>query len=122
MPGQIVQIDLTLFRFLTASFIFLASFAGLFISIGRLLNKQKAQCKKIETINNAMWKEGRPLLQSVKDSKELHKEIMIKLDEMDEKQDNVNKERTEQIGKIRLHMQKIDIWYTETHEVKRQKD
>lgn len=122
MPGQTVQIDLTLFHFLTAGFVFLVSFAGIFVAIGKLLTKQKTQCKDIKILNNAMWKDGRPLLQSVKEGKESYDKIMSKLNEMDEKQDDVNNERTKQISEIRLHMQKIDIWYTETREVKHQKD
>lgn len=96
-------------------FFFLVTFAGIFITIGKLLYKQKTHCRDIKIINNAMWKDGRPLLQSVGESKELHNKIMDKLDKMDKKRDEVVKERNEQMKIIELHMQRIDIWYTETH-------
>lgn len=119
---QGIQIDFTMFRFLTMIFFFLVSFAGIFITIGRLLNKQKTHCKNIKIINGALWKDGRPLLQSVKACKEerdefkiLCKEIIDKLNEMDDKQDKTNELRSKQIQKITLHMQKIDLWYKEKH-------
>lgn len=113
--AQVIQIDLTVFRFLIAGFFFLISFAGIFVMIGKLLSKQKTHCKSIKIITNAMWKEGRPLLQSVKESEKLHKQIMDKLEKMDKKRDGVVKERNEQMRIIELHMQKIDLWYIETH-------
>lgn len=120
--NQGVYGGLTLYPFLGAVFIFLVSFAGIFIAIGRLLNKQKSHCTKIKTIENSMWKEGRPLLQNVETCKEERAEvketcntILAKLGEMDKKQDEANKKREGQIQKINLHMQKIDLWYIETH-------
>lgn len=120
--NQGIHVGLTLYPFLGAVFIFLVSFAGIFVAIGRLLNKQKSQCTKIKTIETSMWKEGRPLLQSVETCGEERKEfnktcdmILEKLEEMDKKQDSANEKREKQIHKITLHMQKIDIWYAETH-------
>lgn len=118
----IVQVDFTIFRLLSMVFFFLVPFAGIFVAIGRLLNKQKNQCRDIKIINGALWKDGRPLLQSVKVCKEERDEvkescddILKKLDEMDTKQDASNELRSKQIQKIKLHMQKIDLWYIETH-------
>ena len=120
--NQGIHVGLTLYPFLGALFVFLVSFAGVFIAIGRLLNKQKSQCTKIKTIEGSMWKEGRPLLQSVKtcgeERSELNKTcdmILGKLGEMDRKQDKTTKKWDEQMVKIQLHMQKIDLWYIETH-------
>lgn len=114
--------EFTTIKLLFSIIIPLIVFGGIFITIGRLLAKQKNHCKYIEIINKAMWKNGRPLLQSIQESKELrieynkkHDKIMEKLDEMDEKQDKTNTKRDEQIGEIKLHMQKIDLWYIETH-------
>lgn len=114
-----VQFDITVFRIFITGILFFVAFAGIFITIGKILNKQRTHCSKIGTINNALWKQGRPLLQSVKESEKLHSEIMDKLDTMDIKQDEVNKERAEQIGEIKLHMQKIDLWYEDKHSCKK---
>jgi hypothetical protein len=120
--AQIVQVDFTIFRLIAMAFVFLVSFAGIFITIGRLLNKQKVQCKDLKIINGALWKDGRPLLQSVEVCKEerdefkiLCREIIDKLNVMDKKQDESNVLRSKQIQKITLHMQKIDLWYKENH-------
>lgn len=131
--NQGLYVGLTLYPFLGTLFVFLVSFAGVFIAIGRLLSKQRNHCTKIKTIDNALWKEGRPLLQSIKVCKEERDEfkkdykegqgelknncetILKKLEEMDEKQDGMNMKRERQIQKINLHMQRIDIWYAETH-------
>lgn len=120
--NQGLHVGLTLYPFLGALFVFLVSFAGIFIAIGRLLNKQKSHCDKIKTIEKSMWDKGRPLLQSTKGCVEERSEfnktcdiILRKLEDMDKKQDETNEKRNKQIIEIQLHMQKIDLWYVETH-------
>lgn len=118
------QVNLTVFRFVISLGFFLLVFAGIFVTLGKLLNKQKSHCTRIKFIDNALWQRGQPLLQSVatckeerEDFKKVCDEILKKLGQMDTKQDEINSERGKQIENIRLHMQKIDTWYAETHKV-----
>ena len=116
------QINFTVFRFVVSLSFFLLSFAGIFVTLGKLLNKQKSHCGSIKIVNNALWEKGRPLLQSVETCKEERNEFKIvcdeilkKLEHMDTKQDKINNERSKQIENVRLHMQRVDVWYAETH-------
>lgn len=123
MP-QIIQVDLTMVRFLIMLFVLLISSAGIFIGVGKLLGKQKTNCNKIKVLNSALWDKGRPILQSVKScekinialSKELNgkcDEILGKLDTMDRKRDEAREKRDKQLEAIRLHLVQIDPTHIE---------
>ena len=121
MP-QIIHIDFTVFRFVVSVILLLIAIGGSLIAVGRLLNKQKGHCNSLKILNNALWKEGRPLLQSVGDCKESRKEvqedldskydvIIKKLEDMDKKRAEVVIARNAQIAKINKHVQRIELLY-----------
>lgn len=125
--------DFTIFRFVIIVFFFFVTLAGIFITIGKLLSRQKDHCKKIKTINESLYIKGQPVYRTIngcektekrfnesikeleEQGKEQHALIIDKLEAMDGKQDRVNIQRNAQIEKIKLHMVKIEMWYQETH-------